>query len=249
MEQVTLKDKIVLITGAGRGIGRAIALKMAQKGARVAANDVHLENVEPVVKEIQERGGQALGVAADISKKNEVMVMVQRIVSRFETVHILVNNAGIEQRSPLLEHKEEVWQRIIDVNLKGPFFCCQVTAPLMMAQKWGRIINISSMAYRGQGGQAAYDASKGGLNALTKSVAIDLAPYDITVNAICPSWVETAMTLGPEAEELKDKLLKRMPLKRLARPEEIAAVACFLATDQASYITGANINVDGAWLR
>jgi NAD(P)-dependent dehydrogenase (short-subunit alcohol dehydrogenase family) len=250
MERRTLKDKIALITGAGRGIGRAIALRLAEEGAHIVVNEINEDAALRVVEEIKQMGPKAISVVADISNRFQVDEMMCKIKAHFEDIHVLVNNAGIEHRAPIMTHSEKEWDRVLNVNLKGPFLCCQKVVPLMIKQKWGRIINISSMAYRGMGGQVAYDASKGGLLALTKSLAIDLARYYITVNAVCPGWVETEMIQGnSELQDLKDKIIKRIPMRRLAKPEEIAGAVCFLATEEASYISGQNINVEGAWLR
>ncbi len=250
MNRLLLKEKVAVITGAGRGIGRAIALRMAGEGCFLVINDVNEKDAQRVAKEIMDLGGKAMAIVADISKKSQVGEMVKKIESQWRTIHILVNNAGVEHRAPITTHSEEEWDRVLDINLKGPFLCCQAFGPLMIEQKWGRIINISSMAYRGMGGQVAYDASKGGLLALTKSLAVDLARYNITVNAVCPAWVETEMIQGdPGLMALKEKIIQRIPMRRLAKPEEIAGAVCFLATEEASYISGQNINVEGAWLR
>lgn len=245
-----LKDKVAIVTGAGQGIGRAIALRLAEAGAHIVVNDVNEKAARAVSDEITQMGRQAFSVKADVSKKYQIEEMVSKVQVGLQRIDILINNAGIEHRAPITTHSEDEWCRVINVNLKGPFLCCQAVIPFMIEQKWGRIINISSMAYKGMGGQAAYDASKGGLLALTKSLAVELARNNITVNAVCPGWVETEMIKGnPELQALKEKIIKRIPMRRLARPEEIAGAVCFLATEEASYISGQNINVEGAWLR
>lgn len=245
----SLEGKVALITGAGRGIGRAVALRMARDGAAVVVNDLDADRAERTVEEIVSGGGRALSSVGDVSVKPEVEEMVRRAEEGLGPIQILVNNAGIEHRASLIEHDEPAWDRVVAVNLKGPFLCCQAVVPHMMEAKWGRVINISSMAYRGMGGQSAYDASKAGLLGLTKSLALDLARWAVTVNAVCPGWVETDMVNTGELAALRDKLIKRMPLRRLATPGEVAGAVWFLATPEASYISGQNLNVDGAWLR
>jgi NAD(P)-dependent dehydrogenase (short-subunit alcohol dehydrogenase family) len=243
------KNKVALITGAGQGIGRAIAHKLAIEGLSLVINDININTVRAVGDEISQMGGCVISVEADVSQKSQVAEMVNIAKSQFQTIHILVNNAGITYRASIIEHSEEKWNQVVDINLKGPFLCCQAVVPIMIEQKWGRIINISSMAYKGMGKQVAYDASKGGLNALTKSLALDLARYNITVNAVCPSWVETEMVTSPEYISIKEKFVRRVPMRRLAKPEEVAEVVCFLAKEEASYISGQNINIDGALMR
>jgi NAD(P)-dependent dehydrogenase (short-subunit alcohol dehydrogenase family) len=246
---MSLSDKIVLITGAGRGIGKAIAMRMAMEKPKIVLNDIEPGPIEETAAQVAEMGSEVMPLLGDVSEEGQVEEMISRVQKRWGRVDVLVNNAGIEHRSSLPEHSSEAWDRVLAVNLKGPFLLCREIAPMMMRQKWGRIINISSMAYRGMGKQVAYDASKAGLLGLTKSLAVDLARHHITVNAVCPAWVETDMIQSGEFAELKPKIIQRIPMRRLATPEEVAGVVWFLAQDEASYVSGQNINVDGAWMR
>ena len=244
-----LTDKIVMVTGAGRGIGKAIALRIAKDHAKLVLNDIKRELLEEVADQVKEIGSKAITVSGDISDQRQVAEMISNIKERWGGVSVLVNNAGVDHRSSLTEHSEKWWNRVMDVNLKGPFLMCREVVPYMIQENWGRIINLASMAYKGMGKQVAYDASKAGLIGLTKSLAVDLARYNITVNAVCPSWVNTDMIKMGDLVSLRDKIINRIPMRRLAEPEEIAGVVWFLAQDEASYMSGQNINIDGAWMR
>jgi 3-oxoacyl-[acyl-carrier protein] reductase len=244
-----MQNRVALVTGGGRGIGRAIVSRLVQEGLAVIIADVNGELAQETTEQIHSMAGTAEAAQVDVSDRLQVQALIERAGAQFGTIHILVNNAGISHRAFITDHGEEQWNQVLDVNLKGPFLCSQAVAPLMIAQKWGRIINISSMAFRGMGAQAAYDASKGGLNALTKSLALDLARYNITVNAVCPGWVETEILEIHGLNQIREKLIKRVPLKRYAQPEEIASVVAFLASEEASYVSGQYIPVDGGWGR
>ncbi len=243
-----LKDKVALVTGASRGLGRAIALQLAAEGARVTVNYMKsADQAETVVKEIISRGGSAAAVQADITSLPEVEKMVDILYEQFGSIDILVNNAGVTKDELLISMTPEDWDSVIKTNLGGLFNCTKAVAKYMMVQKSGRIINISSVAgERGGRGQSNYAASKGGINAFTRSVAMELAPKKITVNAVAPGVVETEMS-STVIRRAKDIILDAVALKRLGQPEEIAKVVAFLASDDASYITGEVIRVDGGF--
>jgi 3-oxoacyl-[acyl-carrier protein] reductase len=243
-----LKDKVALVTGASRGLGKAIALQLAAEGARVTVNYMkNADKAEEVVKEIISRGGNAAAIRADITSLPEVEKMVDSLYEQFGRIDILVNNAGVTKDELLLSMTPEDWDIVIKTNLGGLFNCTKAVAKYMMVQKSGRIINISSVAgERGGRGQSNYAASKGGINAFTRSVAMELAPKKITVNAVAPGVVETEMS-STVIRRAKDIILDAVALKRLGQPEEIANVVAFLASDDASYITGEVIRVDGGF--
>jgi len=243
-----LKDKVALVTGASRGLGKAIALQLAAEGARVTVNYMkNADQAEGVVKEIISRGGNAAAMRADITSLPEVEKMVDSLYEQFGRIDILVNNAGVTKDELLLSMTPEDWDIVIKTNLGGLFNCTKAVAKYMMVQKSGRIINISSVAgERGGRGQSNYAASKGGINAFTRSVAMELAPKKITVNAVAPGVVETEMS-STVIRRAKDIILDAVALKRLGQPEEIANVVAFLASDDASYITGEVIRVDGGF--
>jgi len=248
-----LKDKTVIITGARRGMGKSRALVLAKAGAKVVVSDISEEDCQKVVKEIEKSRGEALAVKCDVTKKEEVDNLVKKTIERFGKVDILVNNAGIAQFVPFLEMTEEDWDRTLDINLKGQFLCAQAVAKEMVKQKRGKIINIASVA-SGQAGigfptLAHYSASKGGIIALTETLAVELAPYNITVNAIAPGMIETPM-IAPikESPEQEKEVLKRIPLGRPGAPEEVSNLVLFLASDASSYMTGSTVVIDGGWL-
>ncbi len=250
---INLENKLAVVTGAGRGMGRTHALLLAEAGAKIVVSDISLENSEKVVEEIKEKGGDALAVKCDISKKEEVDEMINKTVDAFGKVDILVNNAGIADFKDFLEMTEEDWDRTIDINLKGYFLCSQAAAKEMAKQKSGSIINIGSIAM-GQLGVGFpnlvhYVSSKGGIAGMTEALAVDLAVYNIRVNAIAPGLIETPMADSVKSdEEVLKGILAKLPMKRMGRPEEISSAVVFLASDAASYMTGAIINIDGGWL-
>lgn len=250
-----LTDKVALVTGASRGIGRGIALCLAKQGADVAVNyHSSQEEAQEVVEKIKKMGRKAMAVQADVSQKEEVERMVEKVVQEFGKIDILVNNAGILTSKPFLEMDQKTWDKMMAVNLRGQFLVAQAAANQMVAKKIaGRIINIASIA-SGQVGVgfpniAHYCASKGGVVAMTETMALELGPYNISVNAIAPGAIETDMTKGMLADEkTKQGLLARIPKGRIGKPEDIGAMACFLASDEADYCTGATFYVDGGWL-
>ena len=240
-----LKDKIALVTGAARGIGRAIALTLAQRGADVAVVDLSIEEVRPVAEEIERLGRRAMALQGNIANSADVEDFVQKISGEFGRIDILVNNAGITRDTLLMRMKEEAWDAVISVNLKGAFLCTKAVSRLMMKQRYGRIINISSViGLMGNAGQANYGASKAGLIGFTKSVARELGSRNITVNAVAPGFIITSMTEVLPAN-VKEKLMEQIPLGKLGNPEDVAYTVAFLASAEASYITGQTIAVDG----
>jgi 3-oxoacyl-[acyl-carrier protein] reductase len=241
-----LKGKCAIVTGAGRGIGRAIALKLAELGANIVVNYRSSESEAlELVKEIESKGVKALMVKADVSNFEQCGNLIKAAVDKFKTIDILVNNAGITKDTLLLRMKEEDFDQVIDINLKGCFNTIKHVSGVMLKQKQGRIINISSVVgLIGNAGQANYSASKAGILGLTKSCAKELGSRGITVNAVAPGFIETDMT-DVLSEKVRESLMQNIPLKRLGRPEDVANMVSFLASEEAQYITGQVINVDG----
>jgi len=245
-----LKDNVAIVTGAGRGIGRAIALSLAAHGAHVIVNDINVQNARGVAEEIQQRGTKALVAQADVTDEKQVQKMVADGFDQFSRIDILVNNAGIIQTGPVTSISPEAWDKVMAVNLKGVFLCCKAVFPAMIAQRRGRIINIASVAgKRGGGllGNSCYGASKGGVIAFTKGIAREGAPHNINVNAITPALTDTDMTGGLTPQE-RDTIIQMVPLRRAGKPEDIAAAVCFLASDNAAFITGEIMDVDGGFM-
>lgn len=247
MSETRLSGKVAIVTGAARGIGRAIALRFAAEGARVVVNYVHNEDAaRSVVADIERAGGQAFAVAADVSRSAEVELLVGRSIARFGRIDILVNNAGIMVTKGVLETTEDDWDRTIDINLKGAYLCSKAIAPIMTRQKAGRIVNISSNSglYHPSAMRfTEYVVSKAGMNGLTKAMALALGP-SITVNAICPGWIRTDM-LDEMDPAVHEAILAETALRRWGTPEEIAASAVFLASSDADFITGELLIVAG----
>ena len=249
-----LTGKKALVTGGSRGIGRGIALALAKQGADVAVNfHSNAGEAEKVVSEIKALARDSFGVQADVSIKDQVEKMVQEVVTKFGRIDILVNNAGICVFEPFEKMTEEDWDRTVDTNLKGQFLCSRAVIPHMERQSWGRIINIASVASGGIGfgGSmlAHYASSKGGIVALTEALGAELAKKGIRVNAIAPGLIETDMgKIVLDNPQMSQAMLARIPVGRPGKPEDIAAVAVFLASDEADYITGTVIYVDGGWL-
>ncbi|MCK8816928.1 3-oxoacyl-[acyl-carrier-protein] reductase [Natroniella sulfidigena] len=245
---MSLKGKVALVTGSSRGIGKVIALKLAEEGAKLVINYPvadEAESAQQVVEEIEDLGAEAIALQADVTAMEEVKGMVKEVKQEFDTIDILVNNAGITRDTLLLRMKEEDWDAVLDVNLKGAFNVTKAISRIMMKQRSGRIINISSVVgLMGNAGQSNYAASKAGLIGFTKSVAKELAPRGVTANAIAPGFIETAMT-----DQLSDKVVEQMlsviPANSFGQPEDVADTALFLASEGAKYITGEVIRVDG----
>ncbi|MDP2930300.1 MAG: SDR family NAD(P)-dependent oxidoreductase [bacterium] len=248
-----LTNKVALVTGARRGMGKADALTLAKQGAKVAVTDINLEECQQVVEEIKANGGEAMAFKMDVSNKAEVDKVFDEVVKKWGRLDILVNNAGVFLPKPFLELTEEDWNKTIDINLKGEFLCAQRAAKEMIKNKWGRIINIASIASGqvgcGYPGGAHYSASKGGITAMTETMALELGRTGITVNVIGPGAIDTPMIQGiKDSKEAMAAISARVPVGRVGRSEEVAAVVVFLASEEASYINGATIFVDGGWL-
>ena len=241
-----LAKKVALVTGASRGIGRGIALEMAREGADVIVNFTRSDKkAAEVASQIRALGRRTLAVKADVSNPKQVDSMRKRVLKQFDAVDILVNNAGVHHHLKSWEIEDAEWRQILGVNIDGVFHCSRAFSQEMRARRWGRIINISSIvAFTGTDHEAHYGASKAAVLGLTKSLALELAGYNITVNAIAPGWIETDMTSGITAEE-KRKALELIPLRRMGQPEDIAYAAAFLASEKASFITGQTIHVNG----
>jgi 3-oxoacyl-[acyl-carrier protein] reductase len=243
---MSLSGKAALVTGASRGIGREIALELARQGANLAVNYSGSEaKANEVVDEIKALGREAFAVKCDVSNSAEVADMVKAAIDRFGRLDILVNNAGITKDNLLMRMKEEEWDDVISINLKGVFLCTKAVTRQMMKQRQGRIINIASIVgVSGNPGQANYVAAKAGVIGLTKTTAKELASRNITVNAIAPGFITTDMT-DKLPEEVKTEMLKQIPLARFGEPKDIAKVTAFLASDDAAYMTGQTLHIDG----
>jgi len=243
-----LDGKIALVTGASQGIGEAIAKRLAAQGATVVCAARTLRNLQVVANTITEAGGKSDVVVADLSDTSSVKAAVATTVERHGAIHILVNNAGITRDKLLIQMKEEDWDAVLDTNLKGAWTAIQAATKPMMKQRWGRIINIASVVGQmGNPGQANYVAAKAGLIGLTKSVARELASRNVTANAVTPGYIETAMTAGL-SEDVKAEFTKQIPLGRMGTGEDIAAAVAFLASEEAGYITGQTLSVNGGML-
>jgi 3-oxoacyl-[acyl-carrier protein] reductase len=241
----SLKDKVVLVTGASQGIGRATALALAEAGAKVAIAARSTEKLASLAAEIAAAGGEALALPMDVADAAQVKTGFQQLLAKFGKIDILVNNAAITRDTLVLRMKLEDWDAVLRTNLTGAYLCTQQALGAMLKQRAGRIINISSVvAETGNAGQANYVASKAGLIGLTRAIAIEVASRNITVNAIAPGFIATPMT-DPLSEELKDKMKAMIPLGRFGADRDVAAAIVFLASDEAGYITGHVLDVNG----
>jgi NAD(P)-dependent dehydrogenase (short-subunit alcohol dehydrogenase family) len=245
-----LTGKGALVTGGGSGLGRAICRGFADAGAKVAIADVSIEKAEETVALAKESGGEAYALELDVSKKNDVERAVAKVIEKWGAIDILVNSAGVAIRGTALEYTEENWNKIISVNLTGTFFCCQAVSRYMVQRRSGKIVNIASIGgFVAYPGSIAYLASKGGVVQLTRGFAVELAPYNIQVNAIAPSLFETPMVAGTRSDaESQRYFMERTPMGRKGRPEEIAGAAIFLAAESSSMVTGHTLAVDGGFL-
>mgnify|MGYP001818159477 CR=1 FL=1 len=240
-----LSEKVAIVTGASRGIGRCIALALAAQGAKVVASARNAEALDNLVEEIKQQGGEAAAVVGDVAVDTDASELIDQAVAKYGQVDILVNNAGITRDGLLLRMKNEDWDAVLDTNLKGAFLCIRAAAKVMSKQRSGRIINISSVVGEmGNAGQANYCASKAGLLGLTKSVARELARRNVTVNAITPGFIVTDMT-DDMTDKARQAMTEQIPLGRLGEVDDIANAVIFLASDQSSYITGQVLGING----
>ena len=245
---MSLSGRVALVTGASQGIGRTCALRLAAAGATVAVAARNQEKLNELVAEITAANGQAAAFALDVSDEDQVKATIKAAIAQFGKVDILVNNAGITRDQLVMRMKRADWDAVLQTNLTSAYLCIQATIPSMLKQRWGRIINITSIfGQMGQAGQANYAASKAGLIGLTMAIAREVGSRNITCNAVAPGFIETAMT-AVLSDELKQTAIKQIPLGRVGSPEDVASAVAFLASDEASYITGHVLNVNGGML-
>jgi 3-oxoacyl-[acyl-carrier protein] reductase len=240
-----LKDKNAIVTGSAQGIGKAIALSLAKAGANIIVSDVNIEEAEKTAREIEALGVKAMAVKCNVADANDVTELVKKAQETFPTLDILVNNAGVTRDNLMMRMEEKDWDLVLDINLKGAFLLTKAVTRIMMKQRYGRIVNMSSViGVMGNAGQSNYAASKGGLIAFTKSTAKEFASRNITCNAIAPGFIETAMT-AKLSDEVKQNYAKGIPLGRMGSVDDVANAVLFLVSEQASYITGQVLHVDG----
>ena len=243
-----LKDKVALVTGGARGIGKAVALELAMKGCHVVVSDLDMENAEKTAYEIKSKGVRSLAVKSNVAESADVDILIKKVLEIFGRIDILINNAGITRDTLLMRMEEADWDLVLGVNLKSAFLCTKHIIRTMMKQRSGKIINMASVVgVMGNAGQSNYAASKAGLIGFTKSVAKEVAARNIQVNAVAPGFIETEMTEGL-SEDVKENYLHNIPAKRMGSPEEIAKLVAFLASQDSDYITGQVIHIDGGLL-
>jgi NAD(P)-dependent dehydrogenase (short-subunit alcohol dehydrogenase family) len=249
MSEKKLEGKVAIITGASRGLGKAMALALGAAGARLVLVSRNLEHLNEVAREITSRGGEAHAFQADVSVEEQVLRLEREVVAQFGKVHILINNAGINLRKPLVEFTLQEWQRVIDTNLTSVFLMCRAFVPHLQAAGYGRIINMTSTMSRvSLPGRAAYSASKTALLGVTRALALELAPQGITVNGISPGPFATEMNLSLiQNPELNRQFTSKIPLGRWGRVEEVGQLALYLCSEEAGFITGTDILIDGGW--
>lgn len=245
---MSLTGKVAVVTGAAQGIGKAIALTLAQDGADIVVSDINLEKAKETAKEIEALERKALAIQTNVAKGDDVETLAKTTLETFNKVDIIVNNAGITRDNLLMRMKDEEWDQVLEVNLKGTFYCTRAFLRSMLKQKSGRIVNITSVVgAMGNAGQANYSASKAGVIGFTKTIAREVASRSITVNAVAPGFIDTDMTKGLP-EEVRKNLLNQIPLGRLGTPQDIAEAVRFLVSEEAAYITGQIIHVNGGML-
>ncbi|MGA2467499.1 MAG: 3-oxoacyl-ACP reductase FabG [Thermodesulfobacteriota bacterium] len=242
-----LKDKKAIVTGAGQGIGRSITLKLAQEGADVVIAESNPDTGTRTAKEVEAQGRKALFISVDVANQKQVQAMVEQVLKAWKEIDILVNNAGFDRPGHLLKVKEEDWDAVLGVHLKGTLNCIQAVAPHMIEKGYGKIVNLSSVwGKRGAVSEISYSSAKAGIIGLTKSVARELGRYQINVNAILPGLILTP-TIAKMAEKYQNMIIENTPLRRIGQPEEVANVVAFLVSDEASFVTGAMVEVSGGW--
>jgi NAD(P)-dependent dehydrogenase (short-subunit alcohol dehydrogenase family) len=241
------KDRVAIVTGAGRGMGRAVAHRLAAGGAKLVVNDMAHDSAESVVSELRDSGAQAVSAPGDISKSSDVRTMVDVAIEAFGAVHILVNNAGILRPTAVIDIEEDEWDLVVSVNLRGTYLCSRAVLPAMREAGWGRIVNFSSTAGKNVStvGGAHYTAAKAGILGFTRHLAKEEAGYGITVNSVCPGLIDTEMVRTTIDPELTKTYAASFPIPRLGEPEEVAELVAFLASDRAAYITGASLDING----
>ena len=246
-----VQGRVALVTGAAQGIGAAVAQRLAADGAKVGVLDLQREAAQAVADEITAAGGTAIGLGADVSKRDQVEAAVATVASEFGGLHILVNNAGVIRDNLLFKMTDDDWSLVMDVHLRGAFLCTQAAQKHMVEAKWGRIVSMSSTSATGNRGQANYSTAKAGLQGFTKTLAIELGPFGITANAIAPGFIETAMTkataerLGVTIDQFREGVAASVPVRRGGLPDDIANVVAFFAAEESGYVTGQVLYVDG----
>ena len=246
-ESMEFQGKVAIVTGAGRGMGRAVALRLAAGGAAVAVNDLRADDAQRVVDQLGKAGTEALAVAGDVTNVSDVRRMVSQTAEALGSVHILINNAGVLRPTSVIDIEEDEWDFVVGVNLKGTYLCSRAVLPAMRGQGWGRIVNFSSTAGKNVStvGGAHYTAAKAGILGFTRHLAKEEAGYGITVNSVCPGLIDTEMVRDTISDDRADAYAASFPIQRLGQPEEVAELVAFLASDRASYITGASLDING----
>jgi 3-oxoacyl-[acyl-carrier protein] reductase/2-hydroxycyclohexanecarboxyl-CoA dehydrogenase len=244
-----LNGKVAVVTGSGRGIGAAIAVAFAEAGAKIVVTSRHKDECDAIVARIKKAGGEATCIPCDVSKESDIKTLIEKTIENYKRLDILVNNAGVFETNSVENIKNSEWKHVQSIDLDGTFLCIKYAVPYMKKVGGGRIINISSVAgLEGFASSAAYCAAKFGIRGLTKAAASDLAKYNITVNAICPGLIETKMTEAFTTDpNVLNSFVQKIPANRVGKPEDIAAAALFLAGDEASYVIGTELVVDGGW--
>lgn len=247
----SLENKVAVVTGGGRGLGKAFCKGLAEFGAKVAVLDINEESCQAVADEIRADGGEAAGFRLDVSNTADIEKCMKAVACHFGGINVLVNNAGVVSRAPALELEEADWDRVMDINVKGTYFCAREAAKCMIPQYGGKIINIASISsYRGIANRSVYCISKGAILQVTRVLAIEWAPYNIHVNAIAPSYLDTPLTqpLYAQDKEFYAYIMRKTPFKRIAKPEELIGGLIYLASDSSDMVTGEIMAIDGGWL-